>query len=319
MSLIRGTAHLLSVPAEIRYLIYDWLLLEESQVTRTCSSKKTGNKCWCGLFFCCRQTYNELRHLLGRRTVQVSTRPDADSLFANVPCFQTLNAVEPNRVHFDINPLQYMDTTPGVYLAIVAICLCLRRDAKLSRLDITFDGTLPRRKAPLYIDEVDLERAPLNMIMLLYPFKLLAGRVENVKISIIGGPRNDPWQNYRFLTEFVSQVAIQMETRDAVDSESLILVERFKHGLKNGLLWQRSTCRIMAAVGFYPARVLRSPPDGQIPDSLPENCTVCGNAFTSRNQLFRHLRLFHYGPAMGTQEVKEISRRAKRLKMGGID
>lgn len=309
MSLIRGTAHLLSVPVEIRYLIYDWLLVEESHVTRTCSS--INKRCCCGLVFCCRQTYNELRHHLGRRTVQVSSRPDAHSLFANVPCLHTLNALEPSRLHFDINPLQYMDTIPAIYLHILTICKCLRRGAKLSRLEITFDGTLPRRKAPLYIDEVDLERAPLNMIMLLYPFKLLAGRVENVKIAIIGGPLNDPWQKYRFLTDFASQVASQMETRDAVDSESLIVIENLRQGLRSDLLWQRSACRIWAAVGFYPARVLGSPPDGQIPDSLPESCTVCGNAFTSRNQLFRHLRLFHYGPAVSCEE--ENSRRLESL------
>ncbi|OAP61213.1 hypothetical protein AYL99_03414 [Fonsecaea erecta] len=70
---------------------------------------------------------------------------------------------------------------------------------------------MPRMTPPLHVNEDDLDRGPLNCVLLLQPFNLLPV-ASKANIVIVGGPLNDLWWNSAFLQRWAEQYARQLET-----------------------------------------------------------------------------------------------------------
>lgn len=292
-----STPHLLGTPLEVRELIYRALLPDDWDeiclvLDRMCDPA-SHRSCWHSLALCCHKLHDEVRAFVARRTLRISTRHDSANLYANFSCLCGFRYFPPYRICVNINPFQYRQTIPSLYTAMLCTSRDLRKIPRLPRVEIRFEGILPRRTPPFCVDELDLERAPLHMIVLFFPFRVL-NRVAAGYVSIVGGPLNDPWADYRFLTEFAKQVCRSMETEEAPSSLLLELVVKLEHALQGGIIWDEVGLSRLVELGLYPRRVLGSPPwNGSVLAGLHHRCKLCGNLFQSQSQTVQHSDLFH--------------------------
>jgi hypothetical protein len=284
------------MPLEIRRLIYQALLPDDDNQAcqlRDRRDRLASHHCWNNLGFCCRRLYEEIGAFAAQRTIRISTRHDSMNLYSNASCLCHLRFFPPRRVFVDINPFQARETIPSIYTALLSASQYIGRTPALAQLEICFDGVLPRRTPPLYIDELDLERAPLHMIVLLFPFRLLR-RVGASNISILGGPLNEPWSDCRLLSECAQRISRMMELEQPPDSLSVDVCTEILGALGKGIIWDEQGLSQLSLLGQCPRRGLGSSPlNGRDLSQLNHVCDICGNLFRSGNQIQPHLRLFH--------------------------
>ncbi|KAK3996164.1 hypothetical protein QBC44DRAFT_158578 [Cladorrhinum sp. PSN332] len=174
-------------------------------------------------------------------------------------------------------------------MALLSACQAFRTIPRLRRVELQVEGALPRRAPPLYVDELDLERAPLHIIVLLYQFRLLSG-IIHVSTSTVGGPRNDPWENHTWIGQFGHQVVLGMTSGQLPAIPSALLVVNLGKALGEG--GPQQACW----VGFLPESGVGRRFE---PSSL-------GATATSLHCLWKPLRVPQ--PALQTAETLSLSR-----------
>lgn len=226
------------LPLEIREKIYCNILALRDGEYYDChiGSPENGHCCPLDLLLCNRQVNREFRRIWRMQEIYLSSCHDTGRIKCSLPCFHGLS-LSSTSVRFDINPFQHKETILELWNSIALLCTVLTRAKKISKLDIFCDGTLPRKKPPLHINEDDLERGPLNIVLLLQPFRLLA-HVQRASISILGGPLNDPWSRDTVLQTWTQRYARNIESPPFLRVEQNNLLANLSHQLKGeGLLW----------------------------------------------------------------------------------
>jgi hypothetical protein len=148
-------------------------------------------KCFTRLSFrCCRQLYQETRDFLHRTTISFSSDPESGCMLSNVPYLHELDLSKGSCIKFELNPFQYTTSITKLWKSLLWTCHFLEKAPHILRLEIECDGRLPRLRPPMYINEVDLKRSPLIIVLLLQPFNLLYN-VGQAKVTILRGPLNN--------------------------------------------------------------------------------------------------------------------------------
>lgn len=236
----RNQPTLLTIPLEIRQQILGYVLHDSSSSSPLWLSENDGlHICPLASLRCNRQVFYDAVDTLHLNNLALSTHPESTDIYANVRCFHCLDFSRIRNIHFQINPFQYTETIPAIWNRIQLICRRME-DSPLDALTINFDGTLPRSEPPLYINEGDLDRAPLNIVLLLLPFRILS-RVYSFEISVVGGPLNDPWVCNRPLQNFISRLALERTTRSC--SKGLNLLQLDYQLSRTNLLWDLERLR----------------------------------------------------------------------------
>jgi hypothetical protein len=193
---------MLILPLEIRRNILGYVLFDPTASSLLWLSADDGvHSCPFTSLLCNRQIYEEAVDVLHHVNLEVSTSPTSKHLQSNLQCLHHLNFTRLRQIRYQINPFQYTETITDVWSKILSSSKRIK-NGSLKSLRIEFDGTLPRLKPPLYINENDLERGPLNIAIFLQPFCLIH-HILDLKISVLGGPLNDPWSNKTALQTFI--------------------------------------------------------------------------------------------------------------------
>lgn len=108
-----------------------------------------------------------------------------------MPCLHGIPILEIHTFAFHVNLYQYISTIPKVRGLFLSICSALMKSDLIHRIRIECEGTVPRKKTPLWINELDLERGRWVIAALLQPFMFLRN-IREAQILIIGGPLNEP-------------------------------------------------------------------------------------------------------------------------------
>jgi hypothetical protein len=315
-------AHLFNIPLELRDEIYGHVFPDQKGVCWApyLPSKSHRHRCPFNIILCNRQMYQEVRSFLHRRTISFSSLPDARQIIANIPCLHALDFSKVPCIKFEVNLFQYTPTVPDIYTSLVSLCQSLRKVSRIPHIQIECDGILPRTKPPLYINEDDLERGPLNIVLLLQPFNLLHN-IGQVELIILGGPLNNLWSKSIALQEFTMRLKKQMEAPSLPYMQHITAIPRLKRHLNKGLLWRLESCRHTICMGsnIKPSGAGRSENDDDV--DLRFTCMICRDIFSSRNSLFRHLRTFHLSAEIlrpSPQAQARQDRRVQRLYELGI-
>lgn len=209
------------LPLEIRDIVYSFVLAADgkSHLPYAFSfSHYKRHSCLLNMIRCCRQMCEDLRNIFHRQTVYFGTEPDTSQLMSNFPCLHGVPISEVRSLLFEVNPFQYVPTVPEVRKSILSICTALRKVKHISYLRVECDGTVPRNKPPLYINEIDLERGPWIIAILLQPFSLLHNVVK-AQIAICGGALNEPWSTNGYLMGFIMRLQKKMEDPEPLQSQ----------------------------------------------------------------------------------------------------
>jgi hypothetical protein len=315
----RQDSNFLSLPLEIREHIYSYVFPDLTGPCKTLSLHRPRriHNCSYEIMLCSRQIYHETRGFISRRGVFFSTAPDSGNIGANVPCLHILRSLPALALRFEINPFQNVSTIPMVYRGLLSICQSIRRTPGIQLITIVLDGSLPRSKPPQFINEIDIDRAPLHIILLLYPFTLLHG-VNAADIVITGGPLNDRWMQYCALEQFKCQVVKRMQALSVPPVESVITISKLLHQLPGGLLWNNEACRSLVSMGLRNRPGLSGITYVGEHESARATCSICHDKFKSRNMLFHHLKSFHGIYSSGRIEQRRRQRKLDRLSSLGI-
>jgi hypothetical protein len=110
----------------------------------------------------------------------------------------------------------------------------------------------------MYINEVDLERGPLIIVLLLQPFNLLYN-VGQAKVTILGGPLNNLWSTNLQLQSFAARLTKQMEAPELLYRKHISNLRQVNHGLQQnrGVFWYDNSYRhayvsLVKDCGFTP-------------------------------------------------------------------
>ncbi|OAG38321.1 hypothetical protein AYO21_07441 [Fonsecaea monophora] len=227
-------ARFLQLPTEIRNVIYSYALLAPGRgyLDVRLTPQDSQHCCPMRLMLCNHQIHREVRELLCNQELRFSAVHDTGHIESNVPCLHGADLAK-TRLQFDINPFQYPERIPELWDGLVALCKSLERVPRIPRVDIRCDGTMPRMTPPLHVNEDDLERGPLNCVLLLQPFNLLPVATKAV-ITVLGGPLNDLWCDNATIQNWAEQYSRQLETRtrrrvkhgDAIPQQGLMLKKR---------------------------------------------------------------------------------------------
>lgn len=240
-------ASLLDIPRELRELILDEVFLGHRQ-TFSVPSRHTDDQphyCILDILLCNKQIFHEARELLLCRPISFSTDPldpSSSKILSSIPCLHGLDCSRVPYIRFELNPFQHITSIPMLWLSLLSICEHLRRGSAIRHLQIKFDGTVPRTRPPLYINEDDLDRGPLNIALLLHPFKLLHD-VGQADIVVLGGPLNDPWSENIPLREFGAFLKKQLETPGGILTQDVVNIEPLRHEMERNRqsLWSLSS------------------------------------------------------------------------------
>lgn len=291
----RSRCGFLDLAFEIREQIYSCVFPRELYILKIPDRKlgPTRHQCAHALILCNRQMHAEIRAFLTRRGLHFCTVPDSYDISANVSCLHMLNLLPNAAIRFEINPFQYIHTIPSVYEGLTMICQSLTGKSAIPRIVIDVDGTLPRDKPPFYVNEFEVERALVHIIVLLAPFRLLYG-AEVAEIAITGGPLTDPWIQHRAVIDFKTQLEKTLCATSVPTLHSINMVYGLRRELPRGLLWDIATSTSFVSLGIINSPGLSGMNSVSEDSSAKETCSDCSNNFLSRNQLFMHLISFHY-------------------------
>ena len=209
------------LPPEIRSIIYSFVLAADGKsrlpyaFSFSCHER---HSCLLNMIHCSRQMCEDLRDIFHRHTIYFATEPDTSQLMSNFPCLHGVPISEVRSFLFEVNPFQYVPTISEVRKSILSICTALRKVQHTSYLRVECDGTVPRNKPPLYINEIDLERGPFIIAILLQPFSLLHN-VAEAQIAVYGGPLNEPWSTNEYLMSFIMRLQQKMEDSEPIQPQ----------------------------------------------------------------------------------------------------
>ena len=219
-------AHFLTIPLELRRHIYDDVFPDQKEVFWV-QSGDPPHCCILNVILCDRQIFHEVRDFLHNRPILFSSNPsdpDSGDILSNIPCLHGVDCSKVPFIRFELNPFQYITSIPTLWLSFLSVCQILRKVSGIQHLQIEFDGMLPRTKLPLYINEVDLDRGPLNIALLLQPFSLLRN-IGHAEIAIFGGPANDLWSENILLRDFAVLLTKRLESPDAIHKQHVMNIQ----------------------------------------------------------------------------------------------
>jgi hypothetical protein len=176
---------------------------------------------------------------------------------------------------------------------------------------------LPRDKPPFYVNEVDLDRAPVHIIVLLTPFCLLYG-VGVAEVAITGGAHTDPWIQHKAINDFKTQLEKQLRAPSVPGLQFVKMNYRLRRQLPRGLLWDISTSTSFISLGLRNSPGLSGMNSTGDYASAKEICSICSNKLLSRNQLFVHLNTFHGIQEPGSVENCWREEKSKHLSSLGV-
>jgi hypothetical protein len=232
--------NVLSLPLELREKIYGYLFSNHERVFWY-PSMPLGNAshdCPLDVIRCCRQLLQETRDFLHRRTISFSFDPESGCMLSNIPCLHGLDLSKGSCIKFELNPFQYTTSITKLWKSLLWTCDFLEKAPHILRLEIECDGRLPRLRPPMYINEVDLERGPLIIVLLLQPFNLLYN-VGQAKVTILGGPSNNLWSTNLQLQGCAARLEKQMEAIELPHTMHISNLRQVRHGLQQdcGVFW----------------------------------------------------------------------------------
>jgi hypothetical protein len=242
MAHVLPESHFLDLPLELRQRIFGFVFPTQNASFwgPALPSNDPTSHDWCilNVLLCNKQIFNELHSMLDTRAVSFSACPESGNITSSILCLHGVNFSRVSSVRFELNPFQYTTSLPRLWLSLLLICKVLRKVPSISHLRIEIDGTLPRTKPPLYLNELDLDRGPLNIVLLLQPFNLLHN-IRQVEIDILGGPLNDLWSENATLKDFASRLRKRMEAADVADTRHVVSVWQLRRQMRQhpSVLW----------------------------------------------------------------------------------
>lgn len=228
------------LPLEIRDIVYSFVLAADGKshlLYAFSFSIHEPHSCLLNMLCCCRQMCEDLRHVFHRETIYFGTEPDTSQLMSNFPCLHGVPISEVRSFIFEVNPFQYVSTVPEVRKSLLSICTTLRKVQHVSYLRVECDGNVPRDKPPLYINELDLERGPWIIAILLQPFSLI-GNVIKAHIDICGGALNEPWSTNEYLMDFVIRLQKKMEDSEPLQAQKVMSISTLQRRIEHENLFE---------------------------------------------------------------------------------
>ena len=265
--------HLLTVPLEIRLRIYSFLFPDQSHELWVPSFPPSGHRsshrCILDVLLCSKQIFNELHGILDYREISLYSSPEKGNIISNIPCLHGVDLSTGPALRIELNPFQYTTSLRSLWLSLLSTCYFLQKAPRIPHLRIEFDGTLPRTKPPLYLNEIDLNRGPLIIVLLLQPFYLLRN-ITKASIVILGGPRNNLWSKNTTLYEYATRLTKHMEGAGSVDSRQVVRIQQLWHQMQRdpSVLWFNDTYQ-----NTYESLVTNSltvPPSNETIDDLED-------------------------------------------------
>jgi hypothetical protein len=242
-------AHFLTIPLELRKHIYGDVFPDQKEVfwVPSMQSGDLPHNCILNVILCNTQIFHEVRDFLHCRPILFSSNPSDPGngdVLSNIPCLHGVDCSRVPFIRFELNPFQYITSIPTLWSSLLSICQCVRKVSGIQHLQIECDGMLPRIKPPLYINEVDLDRGPLNIVLLLQPFNLLHN-IGHAEIAILGGPLNDLWTENIPLRDFAVLLIKRLEAPDAIHAQHVMNIQHLHREMQQSppSLWFPGSCQ----------------------------------------------------------------------------
>lgn len=109
----------------------------------------------------------------------------------DLPCPRFWGSTRPRRLDIRFHGFYNLSALPPAFGTLSMLCDNLRKFEPLRFLRIYVDVALPRPNAPFNIDLIELERAPLEILILLQPLKVLR-HVLDARIDVGVGSTGRP-------------------------------------------------------------------------------------------------------------------------------
>ena len=216
----RKLENILQLPLEIRREIYSHLLPDfthpifclckcqtdpaKDQPSQLCQSPAILQKSY--------TLQQEFRESLTAIPLHIVCRSEYAVFRSSVPCLNILSGsplLLPS-IHMILTPFLLGSSISHAFSSLIRICTFLNRAHNIPKLFITIDGLLPRTEPPWLIGEIEIERAPLIIALLLEPFTLLCNKVAVASIAVEGGPINAPWAAMPLIREHAAYIEAKM-------------------------------------------------------------------------------------------------------------
>lgn len=200
------------------------------------SARSEPHTCPLNPFFANRQLFHEAIDAIRLDELRLSSAPASGRLVSNLLCLHQLGFTRVQLITLTLNPFQFTETVPELRACIIRLCQHLKR-CEIDKLVLECDGTVPRTKAPFDINEIDLDRGPLYIVLLLQPFRMLAG-VRRANVRIFGGPLTSLWSKDTALQNFAGRLQMELEGRCGTQDLELSSIFKIQRQLESeGLIW----------------------------------------------------------------------------------
>lgn len=138
----------------------------------------------------------------------------------DVPCPRFWCSTPPRRLDVRFHGFYNLSALPTTFWTLSTLCNVLRKFEPLRSLRIYIDVALPRPNAPFNIDLIELDRAPLEVLILLQPFRILQ-HISDARIDVCVGSTGRPLlQDTPIVSEEIASVKEHLMDKEVFASHN---------------------------------------------------------------------------------------------------
>lgn len=184
--------HLLDLPVDLLLIIYEAYLQVMPSSPCNCygvphDSEKLCLACFSWpLEYVSRDIRATFFQFLADRKWKMEIVGDEGQVRTDIPCPRRWLSVAPAHLQFTCHGFYKVSAVPQIWKSLLMLCSGLRKASSLRSLEIKVDLALPRPHQSPSVDIVEIDRAPLMVMILLLPFTMLCG-IPRAKVTTLKG------------------------------------------------------------------------------------------------------------------------------------
>jgi hypothetical protein len=145
------------------------------------------------------------RHFLANRRWRIDIAGDNAAVYTDLRCPKLWDLTPPRHLDIRFHGFYNLSALPTALSTLSALCRKLQAVNSLRYLRIDIDSALPRPREPFNIDLIELERAPLVVLILLQPFKILH-RIPDAHFNVRLGTAHRPLLRDTPITGLIARI-----------------------------------------------------------------------------------------------------------------
>jgi hypothetical protein len=211
-----GCRSLLDLPLDLLLHVYEAYLQIDADQNETrpcccfqklCDQEETHPPCcsW-PLEHVSRATRATFQRFLADRSWRLEIIGESGAVRTDLPCPRRWNLAPPSRLNIYFHGFYYLSALAQIWMTLATLCRRLHGVSSLRVLKIQIDAALPRLSEPLNVDLIELERAPLIIMILLQPFTILHN-IPGACVDVsVGTARRPLLQDMHVVNDFLFSI-----------------------------------------------------------------------------------------------------------------